>query len=324
MKKLLLFPLFVFAFALTSSAAVRTAVTGDWETAGSWTPVGAPTCGDTLIIPDGITVTVTAVNDYHGTCVTPAMRLDIYGTLQFQTGKKLKLPCGSIVAVYSPNGNIQPGSGSGNSNEIEICGLQVWEAGDGPVLPGDCFPKPSCQTVLPIKLLSFSATVGLNYVNLTWTTLTEINNDYFSVEKTIGGINFETIATVDGAGNSTQQLNYETYDENPTLGVSYYRLKQTDFDGKFSYSKLVAIEYNVSENISVTVFPNPSPGVFYITSEQEITNVEISNTEGGMILNPQIVNSRSVEMDFSDMPKGIYLLKVTVGDKVYSQKVIIQ
>lgn len=113
----------------------------------------------------------------------------------------------------------------------------------------------STQTPLPIQLASFSGTLVDGAVQLNWKTASENNNDYFSIERSTDGESFVVIETIQGAGNSNETLQYKTTDEFPPAGRVYYRLKQTDFDGKFSYSKIISIQ---NENSSrLTFFPHP-------------------------------------------------------------------
>jgi hypothetical protein len=104
---------------------------------------------------------------------------------------------------------------------------------------------------LPIELVNFSITkIGrVNYIN--WNTVSEINNDYFTVERTTDGVGFESIVKIDAAGNSNQMKTYQFEDSDFSPGINYYRLKQTDFDGKFTYSELISIDNGiVSKTIS--------------------------------------------------------------------------
>jgi hypothetical protein len=95
---------------------------------------------------------------------------------------------------------------------------------------------------LPIDLLSFTAKYQDGKVLLNWATGSEINNDYFTLERSRDAVSAEIIGFVDGAGNSSQTLHYEFIDHDPLPGISYYRLKQTDYDGSFEYSQWVAVQ----------------------------------------------------------------------------------
>ena len=89
-----------------------------------------------------------------------------------------------------------------------------------------------------IELLFFNAKLENNtYVDLTWSTASEINNDYFTIERSQNGVYFQEFDIVEGAGNSTHKINYSLIDRDPFDGISYYRLKQTDYDGKFELDR---------------------------------------------------------------------------------------
>lgn len=113
---------------------------------------------------------------------------------------------------------------------------------------------------LPVELLSFTATVkNNNQVELDWATAIEINNDYFTVERSADGVTFAEVTTVDGAGNSTEVHQYSAIDGTPVNGTSYYRLKQTDFDGAFKYSNIASVSIgNTEPTAQITVYPNPA------------------------------------------------------------------
>ncbi len=113
-------------------------------------------------------------------------------------------------------------------------------------------------TSLPVELISFSATLqNRKEVLLEWKTETEINNDYFIVEKSKDGINFEKIGEVDSKGNSTTTQEYSLLDENPFLGKSYYRLQQVDLDGSFEYSEIKTI-FIGGQYSDILIYPNPT------------------------------------------------------------------
>ena len=103
-------------------------------------------------------------------------------------------------------------------------------------------PPPICGTPLPIELLSFSGN-SLDDANiLEWTTSTELDNDYFIVERSSNGSDFEEIQKVDGAGNSNSAISYSIRDNDPLNGINYYRLKQTDFSGNYKHSSIIALK----------------------------------------------------------------------------------
>jgi hypothetical protein len=110
---------------------------------------------------------------------------------------------------------------------------------------------------LPVELLSFKGKETANGILLEWTTATEINNDFFNIEKSYDGTLFTTIGTVKGAGNSNSVISYSYHDNSPYSGVNYYRLKQTDFDGSYEFSYTIAVKYNTSQSAIFTIFPNP-------------------------------------------------------------------
>src|ERR1041385_9231891 len=97
---------------------------------------------------------------------------------------------------------------------------------------------------------------GHDAVELVWTTASEINNDYFSVERSEDAISYQVVGTVKGAGNSTQELYYSLKDQSPVRGINYYRLKQTDFDGHFKYSEVCSVSAQPVNGIKV--YPNPA------------------------------------------------------------------
>ncbi|MBE9468675.1 MAG: T9SS type A sorting domain-containing protein [Bacteroidetes bacterium] len=116
------------------------------------------------------------------------------------------------------------------------------------------------ENPLPIDLLSFNAKCIGNSVNIEWATVSEINNDYFTIEKSDDAINFIPIENVEGAGNSSEKLNYKIIDNNPYEGINYYRLTQTDFDGIEKYYSIIPVNYNLLQNLdeaNIVVSPNP-------------------------------------------------------------------
>lgn len=164
-------------------------------------------------------------------------------------------------------------------------------------------------STLPIELLEFTAAPSGNEVLIRWVTATETNNDYFVVQRTVDGVTFESVDTLDGAGNSTQPISYSLNDRNPLEGVSYYRLKQVDFNGACSYSPFVAI--NFIKPTSTAVYPNPSvDGVFTFLQNDESTENEVAVFTTGLSLvkKVMITPGEKAIISIADQPDGIYFL----------------
>jgi fibronectin-binding autotransporter adhesin len=125
------------------------------------------------------------------------------------------------------------------------------------IAPTTYFALGYQNAVLPITLTSFQAVLNQAQVDLTWTTATERNNAFFTVERAGADLKFDSIGFVPGAGDSQEALHYASVDYSPLRGISYYRLKQTDFDGTATYSKLSKVENNASGMHIFQVFPNP-------------------------------------------------------------------
>jgi hypothetical protein len=176
------------------------------------------------------------------------------------------------------------------------------------------------QNPTPVTLSDFKAIKNGSRVDLNWQTAMEINNDYFTLEKSKNGIGFTAIGIVDGAGNSQNTLNYQTTDPSPYNGTSYYRLKQTDLDGTVSCSKIIAVNVNADENISI--YPNPGTGIFWIQGLGKESEITVHNTLGETILIKRIFSDSS-EIDLSSESSGVYYIKVNNGDTSTSTKIIL-
>ena len=110
---------------------------------------------------------------------------------------------------------------------------------------------------LPVTLLQFVASRKNEQVHLQWSTVNEVNNKQFVVERSADRSHFAEIATIAGVGNSTRVNNYKAIDLQPLAGVNYYRLKQIDVDGSFTYSGIIAVNFGIENILQLKVYPNP-------------------------------------------------------------------
>lgn len=187
---------------------------------------------------------------------------------------------------------------------------------------------------LPITLSGLSANVtNRNSVLLEWSTSTEINNDYFSIEKSSDGEHFDFVANVKGSGNSNTTKNYSLEDRKPYYGKSYYRLKQTDFDGNYTYSRIVKVEIKDERQPVLTLFPNPAKGSkfsFRIVGIKKAGKIPLIlfNRQGKKIAERTYsANVAGVIEDSwafeSPLPAGLYIIKAGRTLQL-SQKLVIQ
>lgn len=199
-----------------------------------------------------------------------------------------------------------------------------WQTAAGATL--DCTP-------LPIEILNFNAITNSNKIELSWATATEVNNDYFTVERSKDGVAFEEIFIVNGAGTSTTIKNYFEIDYHPIVGVSYYRLKQTDFNGSISYSNIVPVRYQPNGNFGFSLFPNPGEAkdikielsaakgqnilvvVRDIAGREFYSKVFVTETDGNKI---EAIDTEHI------LAPGIYMVTASSNDAFYSQKLVIK
>ena len=177
---------------------------------------------------------------------------------------------------------------------------------------------------LPVELLNFSAKPVDKHVELKWQTASEINNDYFIIERSQDGLQWEKLKRIDGAGNSSTTLTYSARDERPYKGMSYYRLKQTDFNGQFEYSDIKSVNTNGFNSESVIIHPNPTNGVISISgTKSELAEIKIFNTFGqdiSKVVNIVHTNETSATVNLSNLSQGMYYVKTkTKVSKVYKE-----
>lgn len=186
---------------------------------------------------------------------------------------------------------------------------------------------PAC-IVLPVKLMSFTAESKGNYNQLKWSTSTEVNNDYFVVEASKDLIDFNEVGRVGGGGNSNIILNYQFNDNTVFEEVIYYRLKQVDFDGAFTYSDIVAVK-KINEG-EIELYPNPAKEVLYIdinSVKQDVYTIKYINVLGAIVQEKIIVSEGSSTYqanEFKQLETGIYFIQVLNhnNEVIKTQKIV--
>lgn len=179
------------------------------------------------------------------------------------------------------------------------------------------------QTPLPIELLYFEAkAIENNKVELNWQTASEIDNDYFVIERSKNTSRWEKLTTIEGANNSTNLIEYTTIDDLPFSGVSYYRLKQVDLNGTVTYSKTRVVAMNTFNTSELNIYPNPtSQSITLIGSQEELEFISVFNLLGQDVTNQitvKRINKNKILIDFLSLEDGMYLVRTkTKSSKVY-------
>jgi len=179
-------------------------------------------------------------------------------------------------------------------------------------------------SVLPVTLLYFTCSPVNEAISLDWSTATETNNKEFTVQRSADALNFKTIVTLPGAGNSEYERQYEYIDKEPLTGDNYYRLTQVDDDGNTTI-------YDVTEcnagNENFVVYPNPSTGVFTITLPDDMLSapdhIVVYNLLGQQVYNAYIFNTQTTKLDLNGLKPSVYILNVSNAGKTLTQKISI-
>ena len=201
--------------------------------------------------------------------------------------------------------NATPQSLGCNTINIEI---------GGPGIPNQTVQCPIA--ILPIELNYFNAQVNEhNEVELSWQTLSETNNDFFTIEYSYNGLSWTELDQIEGAGTVQEVQNYFYLHANPLGNTIYYRLKQTDFDGSYSYSDIVQVN-NLETKQKLIVYPNPvqSTAIIEYTGNKEIELISIADVLGNQFrLNAEHSASNRIEVDFTSVPSGVYFVTTNLG-----------
>lgn len=322
---------------------------------------------NTVTVPNGASITSATLDIYVPNQDDP--QLDIYGhdvdnAPTFSAGANdVNTRARTTATVNWTASNIGTAWQSGPDLSTivqEIVNRAGWAAGNSMVILLDAINDPPpperikamaydyspalaaklsiTYTGLPVELLSFEPSLTSNQeVTITWQTATETNNDFFTVERSQNGATFNAFATVQGAGNSSSTLSYNAVDKDPLNGISYYRLKQTDYDGKYEYFDIVSVEYNINKDGScvLKVFPNPCKGTCTINladcmhGESEEMTIEIVDAIGNKVYSQ--VPARDLDGGFSfsvntnnNLAPGAYIISGRSSNEKYTKRVIVK
>lgn len=246
------------------------------------------------------------VNNGTGTCQCPSTDYDIMMTHEITHALGI--------------GHIASATGAANMNPScceSIAALDI-----------ECLDYTYTPVTLPVELLAFSGHLVDKTSHLKWATASEENNDFFTLERSIDGERFEAIGKINGKGSTTQEQQYHFVDEQPRLGKNYYRLSQTDFDGRNEVvGDIVVIEHS-NEGI-ISVQPNPiranEINLILVAERGETMELQIFDMNGRVVQNGryQLNKGRNeLKLQADDLSSGVYLLKAVVDGKVQSHRIL--
>lgn len=185
---------------------------------------------------------------------------------------------------------------------------------------------------LPVELVSFSAeptedkTVALN-----WVTAVEIQNDHFTIERSPNGVDFSEVTRVEGKGNSSETSYYNALDLSPNNGTNYYRLKQTDFNGEFTYSDIVSVNFGeVTVEPTVSVYPNPTNGNEAVTvnisnASAELTEIKMIEISTGRLIHQETITGNNNQIPLpTNLSAGMYILQATHAGRTTNTKLLVK
>ncbi|MFY0651298.1 MAG: T9SS type A sorting domain-containing protein [Cyclobacteriaceae bacterium] len=183
----------------------------------------------------------------------------------------------------------------------------------------------SGASVLPVELLYFKGNSNDSKIELTWATATEIDNDYFEIEKSPDGTKFAKIGEVPGNGDSNEVINYSYTDENVRGVQNFYRLKQVDYDGKFEYFNIIMV-LNAGAS-GVSIYPNPVQNKLIKIQvenllQDDLVRIELADLSG-KILQKTAGYKGTFELSTEALLQGTYLVRVSRGKSTQVRKVFV-
>lgn len=213
-------------------------------------------------------------------------------------------------------------AGNGTANMNPSCCTSIQS------LDTECMNYAYEAASLPVEWLEFRAENRQNTAELSWSTASEKNSDHFLVEHSERNAGFGVVGRVEAAGNSMEKRTYRFVHSRPSEGTNYYRIRQVELDGKFEFSKIIAVEFTELED-QLTVFPNPSEGsglsIRFISKEQRQIRLAVFDLTGRQILTgfKEVEKGVNVlDLDVAAFFPGIYLLQTLFDGKVLTERIV--
>jgi hypothetical protein len=319
-----------FSINFDFKAAILTAVTnnGSWSDATAWDAGRIPSCGDTMIIPAGLTLFITDnVNLNTGDPLCPLVRISVAGRLRFNAGKKLTLAPGGCMTIEQGGSVLPSAKGGGSSEGIRIGNTDGWIASDGP-LSG--LVQLGCGVLLPVNLISFDTELALNKLSVFWEVASENEIIEYQIETSVDGKNWTFLAT-QRAANSGAKFYSITEEFTAQDELVYVRLKSLNQNGTVDQLALNSVNIDFTTKNELQVFPNPvsTNADFIVLAKNNLgKNAElvIYNQMGKVISSQQIKNEQAnnkVTIDNQNILPGSYILTIVDEQQKITTKFIV-
>ncbi len=246
---------------------------------------------------------------------------DVIGTEANMIGSVYRTPIGEAFMDWSVEEAV-----NATNNLVTVTNVES-------VAFGDLYAMNNTLERLPVQLVSFQGKFKDSSVLLTWITSSEINNSYFSIERSSDGIEFQSIAYVEGSGTTNDSQVYQFEDEFPFEGRSYYRLKQTDFNGQFEYSEVISVvlrdKEDTTEMIRVSTNRVNNNGAVKIEIngaelETKTLSIRIIDLKGVSVLSMIVQANQTHTISVPFLAKGIYILQVVSSDFKATKKILVE
>jgi len=246
------------------------------------------------------------VNNGTGTCQCPSTDYDIMMTHEITHALGI--------------GHVAPANGNANMNPSCCETISTLDV--------ECLDYTYAPAVLPVELQSFSGKLIDKNSHLEWTTISEKNNDFFLLERSIDGHNFDMLGRVSGNGTTAETNTYHFVDQQPELGKNYYRLSQTDYDGRTEVvGDIVVIEYGNDGIISIR--PNPVSGnkmqLVMVAEQTEPIAIKIYDLNGRLVRNTAMDLTRGrneLDLEVGHLSNGIYFVHTQIGSQIQSHRIV--
>jgi hypothetical protein len=285
---------------------------GNWDDPNSWSPVGVPTENQIVCIPAGRKINVSGIVN------TPRLQIFVCGILDFDFSApgKLRLAEWSFIQVYA-GGLIN--SRVGNAELIAIGGIDVWRDNNSDINGPWVVSYPYIGAgVLPVAFGHFKAEQKQPFtVNLEWTTLQEVNNSSFAIERSKDQKTWSTIGSVASVGNSITKNIYTYVDKAPEAGNNFYRLRQVDLNGQVSFSETVRIVNIIKKNISI--FPNPVNTAAQLYTKEPFKSgqvIQLIDAKGTRLKTINPTGGNRVQIEMNGLAAGLYLIQLIENGRI--------